>query len=434
MYRLLIVDDEPAIVKGLSKIFQEESTYEFEVYKAYSADEALWLIQDVKIDILLSDIHMPGKGGFELAEEVLNKWRKCRIIFLTGYNEFEYIYRAINQLNAKYILKSEDDDEILNKVEQVVQTIEQAKKEYLSYYQEVIAYKQHEYCIKNQYLSSLLLSVRKNRDLNCMIEQINLKWKEKVWIYIGKLIHKKQVIEQVIQMICEIKKVLYKGFEESFHIEIFEYTQDYIVCLLQPKEEGLVHKQLVQLSEEYQEIIMELFGWPLSVVFSREGVEMEHLQIEFKRLYKLIEKEKDSDIPRILEITAETYTLLSSEEDSENMMIIKLEKYIQQNIGDELTLTKLASVIHLNPCYLSRYYRKVRGSNLSDFIKNMKIERSKNLLLCTNRKIGDIAIELGFESQSYFCKVFKKNTGVSPIEFRRKDAVKYDETFERNFN
>lgn len=412
MYRLLIVDDEAVIVKGLSKIFEEESKYEFEIYRAYCVQQALDLMQKVKVDILLSDIHMPGQNGFELAEEVRRKWTKCKIIFLTGYDEFEYIYKATNALKAGYILKSEDDSEILEKVEQVVKEIEKAKEEQLVKLQRILENNQCTSFIKAKCIESILLESLNKRDKAQLNEVLNIDLEKEILIYMGKLVHKNLTIDQVAEIIYGIKKVYYEGLKEEFFVEIFEYQSNYIVCLLQPKQPMDVSLKLLEISEEYQEIVMKLHHQPTSIIFTKKPIRVEEINEEFNKLYEILSKETETEVPKILQ-AIEIYT------ENEDEIILKLEKYIEENIGEELTLTKLASVIHLNPSYLSRYYRKIVGRNLSDFIKEVKIKRSKTLLLESNKKIGEIAIELGFESSSYFCKVFKKSIGVSPVEFRR---------------
>lgn len=250
MYRLLIVDDEPIIVKGLTMMFENAKIDELMIYKAYSAREALSVMEDIPIDILFTDIHMPGMDGLQLGEIVKEKFQDCKIIFLTGYEEFDYIYKAISKIKAKYILKSEEDEVILSELELTL-------------------------------------------------------------IEIGK---------------------------------------------------------------------------------AKEKVDLDKLQ--------------------------NTYSDRISEEPCKDLLIMKIETYIKENVGDEITLTKLASIVHMNPSYLSRYYKKETGNMLSDFIKNVKIEKSKELLMNTNQKIGDIASELGFDSPSYFCKLFKNSIGVSPIEYR----------------
>lgn len=96
MYRLLIVDDEPYIVDGLQALVEQwDLPEELDVRCAYSADEALEAADLAKIDVCLTDIRMPGMDGIRLQGEMLRRWPQCKVIFLTGYDDFEYAQSAI---------------------------------------------------------------------------------------------------------------------------------------------------------------------------------------------------------------------------------------------------------------------------------------------------------------------------------------------------
>ncbi|RED53209.1 response regulator [Cohnella phaseoli] len=120
MYRLMVVDDEDYIVDGLIDLFEERFTAVLEYCRAYSAGEALDWLKRTKIDIVLTDIRMPGMTGLELHEQIVRTWPQCRVIFLTGYNDFEYIQSAMRNESVDYILKTESDDVIVQAVDKAV--------------------------------------------------------------------------------------------------------------------------------------------------------------------------------------------------------------------------------------------------------------------------------------------------------------------------
>lgn len=80
-YRILIVDDEPFIVNGLAELCLGAEFLELEVYKAYSSSEALGWLKRAKMDIVLSDIKMPGLNGLALQKEISRQWPHCKVIF-----------------------------------------------------------------------------------------------------------------------------------------------------------------------------------------------------------------------------------------------------------------------------------------------------------------------------------------------------------------
>ena len=113
---LLIVDDEIEILSWLEELFTYDYKPEISVYTAGSAAEALKLLNRIRFDVVLTDIRMPGMDGITLFEHIKENWPKCKTIFLTGYRNFEDIYRVIHHKDVQYILKSEDDDVILKAV------------------------------------------------------------------------------------------------------------------------------------------------------------------------------------------------------------------------------------------------------------------------------------------------------------------------------
>jgi two-component system, response regulator YesN len=124
MYRLLIVDDEEQIVEWLFDMFKSDITMDLDVFKAYSGSEALKWLARTKIDIVMTDICMPGMDGMELLKRIKDSWPECRVIFLTGHEEFEYIYDANRYHGVKYMLKSETDNEIVSIVKNTINELD----------------------------------------------------------------------------------------------------------------------------------------------------------------------------------------------------------------------------------------------------------------------------------------------------------------------
>ena len=106
MESLLIVDDEVIIADGLYHMLQEVFQDRLEVRRCYSCDEACAVLNRNRVDILLTDIEMPGASGLELHRMVRERWPMTRVIYLTGYSDFDYARRALKQRAFAYVLKS----------------------------------------------------------------------------------------------------------------------------------------------------------------------------------------------------------------------------------------------------------------------------------------------------------------------------------------
>ena len=96
----------------------------------------------------------------------------------------------------------------------------------------------------------------------------------------------------------------------------------------------------------------------------------------------------------------------------------QIEQYIEQNYMKRISLDEIANDLHANRSYLSRLYKEKTGMNLFDVIVKKRIEAAKGFLQNTEMKTYEISDAVGFDNAGYFSKVFKKQTGLSPKEFR----------------
>jgi two-component system response regulator YesN len=121
-----------------------------------------------------------------------------------------------------------------------------------------------------------------------------------------------------------------------------------------------------------------------------------------------------------LKMTAETIfdLRLSGEKNRAAVTIEKVRSYIGEHIGEDLSLVRLAGMIHFNPSYLSRLFKQECGVNLSEYIDAVRMERAKELLKRDELKIAEVGARLGYETHHSFTRFFKKSTGVTPLEYR----------------
>ena len=123
MISILIVDDEVKILDSLEKLIRRLPVSSLQVFKACSAAEALDCMRVEKIHVVLLDIRMPGMNGIELQREINARWPLCKVIFLTGYSDFEYVQSALRNGAVDYLLKTEDNETILAAVMKAVESV-----------------------------------------------------------------------------------------------------------------------------------------------------------------------------------------------------------------------------------------------------------------------------------------------------------------------
>jgi len=98
--------------------------------------------------------------------------------------------------------------------------------------------------------------------------------------------------------------------------------------------------------------------------------------------------------------------------------IDQIAKYIETHYAEELTLQFMSERFYLSREYISRRFKQRFSVNLSDYIQTIRLNRAKELLSETEARIYEIALEVGYQDDKYFRKVFKKQFGVTPNEFR----------------
>ena len=124
MYRVIIVDDEPVIRKGLRETIEWDSLGLEVAGEAADGIEALKLIKAVRPEILITDIRMPDMDGIQLIQEVKKLDFDVKITILSGYSEYDYLKAAIRLGVDNYLLKPIDNDELISNLKNAVSEIE----------------------------------------------------------------------------------------------------------------------------------------------------------------------------------------------------------------------------------------------------------------------------------------------------------------------
>ena len=92
--------------------------------------------------------------------------------------------------------------------------------------------------------------------------------------------------------------------------------------------------------------------------------------------------------------------------------------YIHTHLDRELSLEQMAAVIHVSPTYFASLFKHATGISPHQYVIRQRVKRAKSLLLKTNLAIADIALQVGFSSQSHLTQQFKRFTGMTPKQVR----------------
>jgi AraC-like DNA-binding protein/ligand-binding sensor protein len=179
----------------------------------------------------------------------------------------------------------------------------------------------------------------------------------------------------------------------------------------------------------------------LVVLLSRAAVspgntEEDLLDVNNQYLIRVQETQSIEELTDVLHIILERMTgqIFSFQGVRHASALQKAERYIWENYTRKISLQEIAEVSGLSTPYFSTVFKNEMGENLSSYINRLRVEEASRLLTKTRMAISDIARSCGFEDQSWFSKIFKSFTGVSPGKFREQGGGTISDISENNFS
>ncbi|MGI5895932.1 MAG: helix-turn-helix domain-containing protein [Oscillospiraceae bacterium] len=176
---------------------------------------------------------------------------------------------------------------------------------------------------------------------------------------------------------------------------------------------------------EYDLDVMKARALELAVVISRAtieaGADLNEIFVCNENFIKEVER-----LSSVEEIGAWLSTLMHRFIDysfdfshiKHSDVVFKAAEYVKNHFAEKITLDDAAAYVCLSKSYLSRIFKEETGESLSSFINKVRIDKAKLMLLDNDSALVEVASECGFEDQSYFTKVFKRQVGVSPKRYR----------------
>lgn len=109
-----------------------------------------------------------------------------------------------------------------------------------------------------------------------------------------------------------------------------------------------------------------------------------------------------------------------AQEDSQRLSFVreKIGNFIRDHYREELSMQMVAQVMNYSETHFCRLFKQCFKVNFSAYLNEFRVEQAKQLLLATNRNVKEIALDCGYRDTSYFIRVFKRFTGVTPMDYR----------------
>jgi two-component system response regulator YesN len=536
MYRLLIVDDETIIADGMYDVFSKFDI-EFDLSKAYSGFEALEIMKRSRVDIVLTDIRMPGMDGIQLMEQIQRDWPHCKIIFLTGYNDFDYVYKAIQRPGVSYILKTEGYRKVKEMVRAAVAQLDNElfTKNIVKQSQERL--NTLESLLQGEYIRHVMKGTRGVEELHDDFKKLNIPLDptKPVMVVLGALnIPAKKDSYVNRQESALAAKHLADTFlqDKVKHISVLDRYHD-VLWLIQPNVDtehntGAAVRYAEGIFELIEQACADVLDITLALTLSNHLIPLGSLSTAYDKLRQLqsvrvgdgihmvqtvpIKDASESMIPSgttPLRSSIETAEMLAihlesgrrdefyqlfdgvvvavghsnelappfamecyysislvllshinrlnipdkvnvkslmnfedhlswfegfdflrqtaeqlfafrqtGERNRAAQAVDHIQTHIEKHLSQDLSLVRLAELIHFNPSYLSRLFKQECGVNLSEYIEERRVKKAKELLKKHELKIAEVSAKVGYDAPHSFTRFFKKMTGLTPQEYR----------------
>ncbi len=295
LYRLLIVDDEYHVVDWLAELFTQQEALPLELYRAHLVREALRILEQVKIDVVLSDIKMPGMDGFDLADRIVEQWPRAKIIFLTGYHEFEYAYRANRYGNISFLLKTEDDDVIFRAVQEAAAQLEeenrhrQLVREHTGL-QRTVSW-QMQKCIWTEWLEKPRqgMSVQGAEDTEAEAIQFPFSYEKMTVVCCVRIREGKQSPLERERLAVSLQQLWQEMLYEKGDIGILDMDETHFLAAVQSRTEKPILLYMREMLDEFSAAALEELGAAVFITMYEEAVPFASMreQYEFLKLAAL---------------------------------------------------------------------------------------------------------------------------------------------------
>jgi two-component system response regulator YesN len=390
MWNLLVVEDETIVRLGLRYMINWESCGVYWKAEASNGEEALQILETEDIHIVMTDIRMPGIDGLELARQIKRLYPAVHIIFLSSYDNFSYAKEALRIGAVDYLHKpTMDEEEITEILGKVVALLEETPLETQRLTEED----------RNHYLLSLL-------DKYTFPETPFLSELQTDHIKTGYWLTVFRKRDDAVQVsndadhlrFMSIQYLIDEYVSKDWGGLVFHRNYREVIWIAPTAAKSGIAEQPERSKyiESLRQKVFELLN--ITLIHSASSY---YLQLE-----------------QLPEAYMEALLQLPINEQSDNFIVRKSKEFVDKHLLEDVTLAKVAAEIHVSSGYLSRVFLKEIGENFTDYVIRNKIEYAQRLLRETNKKIYEIAADIGYTNSHYFSKLFKERVGITPLEYR----------------
>lgn len=474
MKRLLIVEDEKIIRNGISVMVKRCGVHVEEVIECRNGVEALEILGKSHIDVVFTDIKMPKMDGIELVNRISKLRCKPLVVVISGYDDFNYTVSMLQHGVKDYILKPikrERVEEVLLKLEEELTRLHKEEDN-----QNLNFRSQLKYFLKSDNITEEEWKIVK-RQFDIIFEERQWRmaigsgeWqpKDEGHLALGQM-DDKTVFFVTVEEACSWKQQYCSGegigmsdiytdfrqckkaFGEACKARNFAYIKGSSIVLYEEmptqREDDTdwdrVTKQFVErfATENTESILKQYTGMFFEI--KHRNVSPDYFIIAVTKLSREVLSKYGHLLPDYMRHQAklspmhffivDEYMKIQSEwfknikeviqqrfgENQNQNRIKEAEQYIRENYSRDINMATVSNYVSMNYSLFSIMFKEYTGTNFVNYLKNIRIEAAKELLLETDEKIQDISRQVGYDNEKHFMKTFKSICGVSPSDYRR---------------
>ncbi|MGE7612482.1 response regulator [Paenibacillus sp. NPDC101420] len=410
--KVLIVDDESFVRRSLSEMLGSANHNFSIIGSVENGLEAIQLLKEQTIDLVISDIRMPGMDGLELSKHIHECHPDTETILLTGYQDFSYASQAIRYGVREYLVKPNSVENILEVVTSVYERLELKKQ-----HRQVSQLREKN--LREKRLSDLLYGI----PLPYFEEQLIPPFHSFVIITVNHLgdVMPQYWSEQA--MYAAVINILEECFSLYANVVGIQEEQEAIIMLFYPDEqseridEALTQEMMIKLSS--------LLKSPFSAGVSNPHYDLGALATAYHESLQACQQlKKDSTRPVIY--YSDVSMCSASPQLTEQLQVKATRRVISMMIEamnsrlqENLSLKMIADELYMNPTYLGRLFKDDVGECFSSFLTKLRIQKAIELLNNVTLKVYEVSELVGFKDPAYFSLIFKKYMGMTPQEFQK---------------
>lgn len=425
---VLLVDDLPSIIDSLVSCIPWHQLGIASVYTAGSAAEARNVMNKKTVDILISDIEMPGEDGLGLLTWVREQKLDVECIFLTAHADFFYAKRAISLNVSDYIIQPARDEDLVRAVKKAV-----ANRRTANTNEELIRYQGQDFSVKNGAIQSMFEEWPTFQEIVLEPERLEIQLrrlggfhlkcsaKDPCVLLFGHLRIWRKMPLSPAAFFTVYRRILDGTFPDRkiSHFTWFPGDDAFYTVLFSPLTE-----QVQQALANVYSMIEPEIGCALRMVYC--GSDLKHIRESIATLSSRETQfgiEHSSDEVCFLRVQADPHSWETDPLNERNRHLLqKIKDYIHSNMAEPITRTQIAEALSITPSYVSHLIKALEDLNCKELITKLKMEYAQKLLLYSKCAIGDIAIQCGYDSFAYFSKVYRQTYGITPSMERENHA------------